>query len=139
MTEPVQIVETLLTVEVTEAPNLFVEIEESSGATVTVELPPTVETIEVSIPGPAGPTGPRGEQGEVGPMGPSGFGDKYYQHTQNIPSDTWGPIEHNLGKYPAYGAKNSAGDYLELGIIHHDVNTATLTLSAADSGIAWFN
>lgn len=54
-------------------------------------------------------------------------------------SDIWGPIEHNLGKYPDVQAIDSAGSELNPGVTHHDENSVTLTFTAATSGTAIFN
>lgn len=133
---PAQLVEVEVT-QVAEVPNLTVQVQEAVGEITTVELPATPVAVEIEVPGPAGPIGPQGIQGIQGL--PGSGGDKHFDWIQNNPSTTWGPIEHNLQKYPNYGARNSAGNDLEVGVIHHDINTATLTLSAADSGVAYFN
>lgn len=108
MTEPVQITESSpLTVEVTEASPLTVVVEESSGDVVTIELSPTIETIEVSIPGPAGP---------VGPQGPIGT-DLYYLHEQLVADSIWTVI-HGLGKFPATTVMDTSGKVMSPQIEH---------------------
>lgn len=128
MTEQVQITENHLTVEVTEAPPQVVEIEETSGTTVTVELPSSVETLEVSIPGPAGPTGPQGPVGT----------DLHYTHTQSVPSSVW-EYEHGLGKHPSVRTFGTDGVEILGDVTYPDLDSARVEFGGTMSGVAYNN
>jgi hypothetical protein len=73
-----------------------------------------------------------------GPAGPSGSGDKSYTHTQLIPSASW-TVTHGLGKNPAVSVVDSAGSAVVGDIVYVNINTVTLTFSAAFAGQAFFN
>lgn len=48
-------------------------------------------------------------------------------------------VNHNLGKYPSVQVVDSAGDDVELDIEYNDLNTLTLTASAAFTGTVYCN
>jgi len=81
-----------------------------------------------------------GLQGPPGPQGPagSGSGDLNYVHNQTISSSTW-TINHNLNKYPSVTVQDSAGDTVRGILAYTNLNTVTLTFSAAYTGIAYLN
>lgn len=73
------------------------------------------------------------------PYGVAGEGDKYYEWTQNNTSARWGPIPHMLGKYPAHGVKDSAGNGVLAGIEFIDLDHCYLTFAIPTSGIGYFS
>jgi hypothetical protein len=115
-------------VNITENLPASVEVVESGGSTVTVELPPTAQVVEVAIPGPQGPQGPPGEPGS----------DAYYEHTVNNPT-TSESINHGLSKFPAVTAQNSAGDEVDAGVNHIDEDNVLVTFSFPFSGKIYFS
>jgi len=64
--------------------------------------------------------------------------DVHYMHNQGTASDTW-VVKHNLGKNPAVTVVDSAGTEVIGDVMHNDINTVTLTFTAAFSGKAYFN
>ncbi len=89
----------------------------------------------VGSPGPAGPAGPEGPQGVAGPPGPAGSS---YTHSQGVPSAVWS-IPHGLGMYPNVTVVDSGGSNVEGEIVYDDLNTITLTFTAAFSGVAYLS
>ena len=141
-----------LTIEVTETPAVEVEVAGVPGLAVTVsedegtvsvtEVPtdpvvvegePTLEAVEVGIPGPAGP------QGAPGPQGPPGSGgDLNYTHEQSTPSAVW-LYEHGLGKYPAVRTFGTDGVEMEGDVTYPDIDTVRVEFSGSMSGTAYNN
>lgn len=68
----------------------------------------------------------------------SGTGDAHYHHDQTIPSATW-TIVHMLGKNPSVSVTTSGGDQVEGAVTYVDVNTVTVSFTAAFSGDAYLN
>lgn len=64
--------------------------------------------------------------------------DKNYLHSQGTPADTW-VITHNLNKYPAVIVIDSTNSQVVGNVEYNDLNTVTLTFSAAFSGQATLN
>ena len=68
----------------------------------------------------------------------------YYEHTQTIASTTW-VVPHDLDKFPSVSIKFSSSDevYTNIGalagVIYTDRNNLTITLAAAESGVAYLN
>ena len=89
------------------------------------------------LTGATGATGPQGYPGLQGIAGPAGLSFVYWEHDQTTPLAVW-TVVHNLGRIPAItvidsGANSVWGDYT-----YPDLNTTTLTFSAAFSGTAYF-
>lgn len=115
-----------------------------SEARITVITPPAGLSTELQSPaemrttlavgqGPAGPPGPPGQPGAG-----SGSGDLHAEHQQMAASATWF-ITHNLGKRPSLAVFDSAGDEV-YGAVHHiDINSLTVSFSAAFAGTAYLN
>ena len=121
-------------IEITEVAVPPIEVTEAEGAPpVLVEVPPAVEVIEVAVPGP------QGEPGPPGPQGPPGAGDAHFVYIQNSASEVWGPINHNLGKFPAVGVKDSGGTEMDAGVEHIDENSLRIHFATPTSGVAYFN
>lgn len=77
-------------------------------------------------------------QGPPGADGTSGSGgDKYYLHTQAIPSNLWVVI-HNLNKYPSITALVADTNF-GCNVRHLDVNSAELSFGAPMIGQASCN
>lgn len=116
-------------VNVTETPPASVIVEESSGATVSVDIPPAAQVVEVSIPGPQGPPGPPGELGS----------DAYYVHAQDTPLAVW-EYEHGLGKNPAVRTFASDGVEWEGDVTYPEDNVSVrIEWGGAMSGVAYNN
>lgn len=64
--------------------------------------------------------------------------DKYYRHTQNIPSQLWN-IQHNLNKYPSVSVTDTSGSFVEGDVTYVDTNNLTLTFNQAFAGNADLN
>ena len=64
--------------------------------------------------------------------------DKYFCHTQIIPSDVW-IIYHGLNKKPAIMVVDSADSVVIGEIIYIDNNSVELRFNGAFSGAAYFN
>jgi hypothetical protein len=100
----------------------------------------TVPDIAVSVvgqigpAGPPGPAGPAGPAGPVGPPGPPGAGGTYH-HDQAVAAQVW-TINHNLGFNPSVNVQDSAGTLVFGNVVYVDVNTVTVTFSAAFGGVA---
>lgn len=69
---------------------------------------------------------------------PGSGSDAHYEHTQSVASATW-TVNHGLGKKPAITIFDSSGDECEGAITHVSNNQATITFSAAFSGVAICN
>lgn len=85
--------------------------------------------------------GDQGIQGDTGPAGPQGVpgaGDLNYTHNQGAASATW-TVTHNLGKRPSVTVQDSANDQVDGDVFYNDLNTLTITFSAAFSGVAYLN
>lgn len=89
------------------------------------------------VSGPPGPAGPAGPPGAAGPAGSGG--DLTFHYVQGVAAATWGPIAHNLGKFPSVSVVTSAGDEVEGEVHYVDVNHVTLLFAASFSGDAYFN
>lgn len=63
---------------------------------------------------------------------------EHYTHTQNASSSVW-VVTHGLKKNPAVSIVDSAGNEVEGDVFYNDINTVTLTFSAAFSGKAFCN
>lgn len=65
--------------------------------------------------------------------------DRYYLHTQNIPSAIW-IVNHNFGKKPNVRAESLTGEYYQ-GFIIEDINLNSLKIifGLATTGIAYLN
>lgn len=81
--------------------------------------------------------GDTGPQGPAGPPGPAGAGGSSYTHTQSTAATVWN-VTHNLGRYASVIVKDSGGTRLWAQVDDVNTNQATITLSAATSGIAVF-
>lgn len=64
--------------------------------------------------------------------------DAHYNHAQNTPSSVW-IINHYLNKYPSVNVFDSASDSVEGHIDFTNLNSLTITFSAAFSGAAYLN
>tara|TARA_R110002126_G_scaffold50551_9_gene139275 strand:- start:179 stop:1315 length:1137 start_codon:yes stop_codon:yes gene_type:complete len=64
--------------------------------------------------------------------------DKNYVHDQGVVSAVW-TIQHNLNKYPAIVAVDSAKSVVTGAIDYIDLNNITITFNAAFSGEAYLN
>lgn len=64
--------------------------------------------------------------------------DVHYTHNQETASAKW-VVKHNLGKNPAVTIVDSAGTEVIGDVIHNDINTVTISFTAAFSGKAYFN
>lgn len=72
-------------------------------------------------------------------VGQSIVEDKHYIHIQGVASTTW-TVNHNLGKYPALRAVDSAGTTIPIvEITDIDVNSCTLSLAFSASGKVFCN
>lgn len=76
---------------------------------------------------------------------PEGLSNLYYTpgrvsyvHTQGVASDTW-VIPHNLGFHPNLTVQDSAGTIYEGEITYTNLNSLTVTFSAAFSGTAYLS
>lgn len=88
---------------------------------------------ETQIKNPGDPTKVLLGDGTWGSIPTVGAG---YTHTQSIASAVW-TINHNLGYVPNVRVEDSAGTVVEGDIDVVDVNTLTITFSAAFGGIAY--
>lgn len=80
-----------------------------------------------------------GGQGPAGPPGPPGSGgDKTYEHTQSVASDTW-TINHALNKYPSVVVIDSGGSTVLGDITYPTLNQVVLQFSAPFSGVVHLN
>jgi len=62
-----------------------------------------------------------------------------YEYAQSIASSVW-VIAHNLGYYPGgITVIDTAGDMVIGSIVYNDINTLTITFSAAFSGTAYLS
>lgn len=59
-------------------------------------------------------------------------------HTQVTPAITWS-VTHNLGFNPAVTILDSGGTLVEGALVFNTINTLTITLSSAISGIAYMS
>lgn len=73
-----------------------------------------------------------------GSPAPSGDGDKYFEFTQDTPSDTW-TIDHGLGKNPSVTVVDSADNVVEGDCNYINENKLILSFSSAFSGKAYLN
>lgn len=64
--------------------------------------------------------------------------DLHYAHDQGIPSTIW-TVNHNLGKYPAAAAVDTAGSVVMGQVDYLDTNNITITFNASFSGVAYIN
>lgn len=64
--------------------------------------------------------------------------DVHYTHNQETASAKW-VVKHNLGKNPAVTIVDSAGTEVIGDVVHNDINTVTISFTAAFSGKAYFN
>lgn len=94
------------------------------------------ETLEADIAELQALAGPPGPPGPPGPAGAGGGG--YYVHEQAMPEGVW-TVVHNLGRYPAVGVIDSAGEEVEVEVIHLSVNALEVRVSAPFSGRAVCN
>jgi hypothetical protein len=96
----------------------------------TITQLPAAVSFTVAVPGSiSGPTGPQGPQGIQGPPGSS------FTFAQTSPAAVW-TIVHNLGLFPSVTVVDSAGTLIEGDLAFPDMNTVTVTFSAAFSGVA---
>jgi hypothetical protein len=102
------------------------------GPTTTIVVKPSVSPITAVKIAPSGP------QGIPGPEGPAGAGGGSFVYSQGSPSSFW-TIHHNLGKYPSVSVFDSANDSVEGLVAYVDVDTVTISFSAAFSGTAYIN
>ena len=59
----------------------------------------------------------------------------WFTHTQNVAAAVW-TVHHNLGRAPSVTVRDTAGDEI-VGAVHFvDLDTLTITFSAATSGVA---
>lgn len=65
-------------------------------------------------------------------------GDKSYIHTQSVASDMW-TFTHNLEKHPSVTVIDSAGSMVVGDINYNDINSITITFSAAFTGTVYLN
>lgn len=65
-------------------------------------------------------------------------GDKFYAHDQATPAAVW-DVTHNLGKYPAVAAVDSAGRWWVGAVEYVDENRLRVYFSAGFSGKAYLN
>lgn len=91
--------------------------------------------VSEGIIGPPGAPGAKGDQGIQGIPGVSGAS---YVHDQAVASETW-TIDHNLGRFPALVAVDSAGDEIEGMKRYESLNRIVFTVSAPCSGKAYIN
>jgi hypothetical protein len=61
-----------------------------------------------------------------------------FTHTQGVDSSTW-TINHNLGFYPSVTVFLNSGDIVEGTITHSNVNSLTISFSAAIQGSAYLS
>lgn len=108
-----------------------VTVEIADTATTVIQPSPTVEAVQVKVPGPAGPPGP------PGPEGPAGTLEGYtlvFLHTQTLASDTW-TVDHMLGRIPmAVSIVDSAGNEVIAAIHHTSINQLVASFGSAFSG-----
>lgn len=113
-------------------------------AKIDVTLPPTDSITVTGLPGqpgqsgepgPEGPEGPPGAQGSTGAPGTSGGN---YVHVQNTASTTW-TIVHNLGFVPNILIVDSSGREVIGEVTVIDLNTISVTFSAAFGGSAYLS
>lgn len=65
-------------------------------------------------------------------------GDKFYEHIQTTPSDTW-EINHNLDKRPSITVVDSGGTQWHTEVQHINDNQCIARFSAPFSGKAYLN
>ena len=92
---------------------------------------------EQGIQGATGPAGADGSTGPQGATGPAGLSFVYWEHDQTTPIAVW-TVVHNLGRIPAITVIDSGGNSVWGDYTYPDLNTTTLTFSAAFSGTAYF-
>ena len=100
--------------------------------------PATAELTMQIAPFFKGDQGIQGDTGPAGPQGVPGAGDLNYTHNQGAASATW-TVTHNLGKRPSVTVQDSANDQVDGDVVYNDLNTLTITFSAAFSGFAYLN
>jgi hypothetical protein len=65
-------------------------------------------------------------------------GDKFYEHNQSSPSDSWN-ITHNLGKKPSVTVVDSGGTQWHTEVQHINNNQCVARFSSPFSGKAYLN
>lgn len=91
---------------------------DANGSTTTLTVP---WQVVVSVPAP-----------------PSVMSDLHYTHSQSVASTVW-TVVHGLGKYPSVDVEDSAGDPIVGAVEYIDLNTLTITFSAAVGGRSFHN
>lgn len=127
-------------IALTIAENTTVLELEDTSTVVEVAVAP-VEVVEVVVVGPQGATGASGAPGSAGPVGPSGpagGASGSYTFVQNSVTNVW-VITHGLGYVPAVTVFDSGNTQQEGSVVPTDLNTVTITFSAAFSGIAYLS
>lgn len=96
-------------------------------------LQPSIKLTQTGIRGPQGIQGPQGEQGEQGPPGTDA------NFIESFTNQSIVTVQHNLGKYPAVGVMDSAGDEVVGEVEFVDVNTVILRFANSFTGQAILN
>lgn len=65
-------------------------------------------------------------------------GDKFYQHIQSSPSNTWN-VNHDLSKFPSVTITLSTGQQGYGDVTYIDENNLTISFAGAESGKAYIN
>lgn len=115
-----------------EGPLETVAVEGSSTHTITEYA---TEAVTFGTQGPPGATGAKGDTGATGAPGVSGAS---FEFVQSIAQASW-VIVHNLNRYPAVVAVDSAGDTVEGEVTYDSRDQVTLSYSAPFGGRAFLN
>ena len=106
---------------------LRIQIEETSGRTVTVQAEPSIE-LQVSTTGLQGPPGPQGPAGAAG-------GDIFVYDRHGVAASQW-VIDHNLGRLAHITVVLDSGEEVTTDVDQHSINTCTITFAAPTAGKA---
>lgn len=94
-----------------------------------VVVQPVQNSLIITAPGPQGIPGPQG------PQGPAGGN---YTFNQSSPSAFW-EITHNLGFNPSVSVVDSANSTVEGQVTYINIDSLTISFSAAFSGSAFLS
>ena len=102
----------------------------------TVEATPIYANVIVG--GAKGDKGDTGNTGATGATGPPGTGAATFTWNQMVASTVW-TITHGLGNQPSIYTKDSADAEIVGDVSYPDTNTAVVTFSTPEAGVAYLN
>lgn len=131
--------ETESTIEINQITNEISVTEVSSDVVIEINVPTSIDILEMASQGPSGADGTNGSQGPQGIQGLPGLdGDKTYVHTQTVAANIW-TVTHNLNKRPSITIVDS-GENMVIGDVEYlDLNSLRVMFTNLFGGKCYLN